>query len=134
MKSIRVQVECPQDKLPTVLSLLSGEVTNIATRDMAEVIAARQARSPGLPTPAEVFPPNPSKPPTRLGRVAIKALVAHGARAGDELNYSVIAEALVDDGFAYTSHASAISQLVERGTLARIGHATVRVLTAPVMP
>jgi hypothetical protein len=132
MQTIRVQFEVPHDKLPMILNLLAGEVSNIATKDMAEVAAARLARitpaAPPVPIEAPKFQRQHVKRPSRMMTHAVEALTARGFKPGQELPYSVIEDILEAGGFARTSCHPTITMLVRAGYVSRIGGHVVRVL------
>lgn len=130
---VRVQFETERAKLPTLLQLLAGEVDNIATRDMDEVLAARIARA--LPHAEPKRDPNrqpvPYKPEpvsapitegvSRMGFAAFDALLAKGVKVGDKIGYETISDMLERAGYARASRAGVITQLAEAGNLKRIG-------------
>lgn len=138
MTQIRVQFEIASEKLPMILSLLAGEVTNIATKDMAEVIAAREARDAArlLPGPITFVPtPPPQKPPRRVTRprrtiiCILKGLRENGYAIGSVIPYTSAQTYLASQGFAETSLSPALSVLQREGVILRVGGDSFRLLT-----
>lgn len=136
MKTIRVQFEVSQDRLPLILQLLAGEVSNIATRDMADVVAARQARDAritGKVPPTEIPPAEirGAQPPRHRRTMVciLKGLRDKGFAIGSTVAYTVVEDILESHGFARTSCSPCTTAMVRDGIAVRLDRHSFRLLS-----
>lgn len=123
---IRVQFETTKDKLPTILATLSGEVENIATKSMADILAARAARDADRrPAPKASAAPA-QQAPVKRGKASIQTalydgIVASGAKVGDIISYPHITTIITEAGYNASSLSPVVSVFVSMGIFERHG-------------